>query len=817
MSSTDAPSDPETTERSPPHKQQPRLRHAAEPLTGSAGDQAQETMMIIDDLLFSVADLGQDVAALAAEGGSDIMACSSEPCSAATAGVAPDHTYPDGVQGCREGARVASTVEPSQAPRVSNDCHEKENSKAVDHVTSQSAEPLSAPVPKTTTGLSCMREDLLYLSKITEVPPPGIDLLRQARVALEASDKQDVDSSSHESPDPASKPERVAGVPLLTNAPTTEARRPTDEPATVSSVRQKGSSDDPITIGGIFDDADDDDQMQLPDFACSSVETGKRKQLASVGLASAPPRAPGRDFERLSDDRRLAIRNIVTGSPSKMAKPNPPSTAPLVEAGESSSTIQGETATAKTRVRGGKNGPKIKKPLQIRVLRSKKESDHASRLLAGQGDLAECLPPEDCLFLGDNFWIFTVEQLSFVLNTHSNEADTSSPVLLDEILSKLARSSLIRRQKVLISQNDLAATSNGQARITDEKAQPPKPDLRKCDENIAAEIMVLEPSSSQASSTVDVLISDSVAKTSDAVASVRDSPNFPYKMEVITPVSEINENEPSSSPQRALVDHHDDTGSAKSAMDMGERSDGDVTFSSAAVSPMQGSDLLATSDSTKLNPSTSAIPVLKSAEDVGFSNIIPNDVQKEASERIASWKKAVAKYQANEAEKTPADKRFRLDGAIKVLFPVATLNFLISIEVETLWNFLSMRKTETGALCGLMSIWRRECGLSPIPDLGLAKHILGVASRIEAALSAIPPVAGEDIIWMKDPIYMLTGAARDFLILHKKFTSAAKFASMKTKEVSVLLEGKQTFTCSFVKNSINLWLTTSSDFPSLAR
>jgi hypothetical protein len=177
------------------------------------------------------------------------------------------------------------------------------------------------------------------------------------------------------------------------------------------------------------------------------------------------------------------------------------------------------------------------------------------------------------------------------------------------------------------------------------------------------------------------------------------------------------------------------------------------------------------------------------SENVGGSASLSAGLHEAANEKINRWSTVVAEF-AKKGVPKPLDQTFRFDGAIQILFPPSFLNFLRSINMRTLWNFMSTRKTEAGAMCELMTIWRRECGLSQIPHLGLARHILAAGCRVEAALAALPSVPKEDRIWMKDPIFTMTGAARDFLVHDQRIFSAFEFVSMRTKDVSMHLEGE---------------------------
>lgn len=458
-------------------------------------------------------------------------------------------------------------------------------------------------------------------------------------------------------------------------------------PATVDA---NGGVDE---AGGIFDDADDDNdggQLQLPRSASSLPQASEVLPSPNGPGSLAPKEDSG------AGDRRSVIRNIVTGSPGRVIPPG--------VVGSGLSVAKADTIPVKPRKKRSEVEPKYKKPLQGRILISRKESELATAFFAGKCDLSECLHSDDCLFLADKFWIFTVEQLEFALQGESADAETCSSILFDEILSVLTR-------------YELTAVVNEGQTVTGEHH-----------------------------------LQFSWLNGPDVATPVgNDSLECPETMEVDVPVHPINANEP----QLSLVDVDHDLAALK--MGSGGGPGGEETAQSLAA----------------------------------FSNVPAhaheNQIQK-VRDKVAGWKEAVSKFRSAASTEVPMDKYFRLDGAIKNLLPSATRNFLLSIKVESIWKFFAMRKTETGALCELLSIWRRECYLPPLPAFGQARHLVAVASRIETALSAIPPVVRADRAWMMDPINVLTGAAREFLIDHQKIGSAAVFVQMRTKDVSILLE-----------------------------
>jgi hypothetical protein len=526
----------------------------------------------------------------------------------------PDKPLETALPTAAKGGSVPSMSGPLfKGSSSSNGCDAKGGSKPSDQVTqSYSAAPSSAPESQNTTGSSWQQQHLLSLSNIatslssiaapevaashtgtadpvdhqaegsakesgqasqpkvaapvvtasladtthpsdhqTEGSSKESDHAPQSKVVASVVAASQTHHSGHQAEGSskeygqASQSQRPTGFPWLEEpspAPfhppkAANGTGPAEPPASII-----GSSDD--NAGGIFDDADDDDQMQLPGLASNSVEP-ERVRISSLLLAS--PSVP----ERISDVRRLAIRSIVTGTPTKLPAMNAASSAEGVKAGGQIAVKQEATEQVKSRKKRGTKEPKMKRPLQGRILLSKKESEQASALFRGKGDLSECLSQKDCLFLADRFWIFTVEQLEFVLNTESKESESSSSKLLDEILSELARRSLPQQQE------DPGAELDGEALVINDATQAPEPglqesmdvtidELRSTGNDLdasAAESVVCGPSSQESSITL-ASASDLVTNQSNVAPPFGDST---HKMEVDTTISETNTNEPSSS------------------------------------------------------------------------------------------------------------------------------------------------------------------------------------------------------------------------------------------------------------------------------
>jgi hypothetical protein len=382
------------------------------------------------------------------------------------------------------------------------------------------------------------------------------------------------------------------------------------------------------------------------------------------------------------------------------------------------------------RKRAPRKEPKPRTPLEQRVYYSRKEIEVASSVLEDKEDLCDIIPINDCFLLADWFWIFTVQQLERAL---SENPENGNPSFISEMIAKFSmnHSSCSENSALSFYDSTIAAHNSVQrevvaSNVTTNTSESPKLTITN--------VLDAVPTSLQSDS-----------KLIGAPSLERDGVNLS-----IEGVSSSCNLLPQSLQTESSVE-------GTSALD---------------------------GDSTKLTAIPQSAPVY-----TGPSNQDPDATRlRVIEEKIASWRIAIAEFRSIPRIRTPVQLRFHLDGPIKLLLPESTQNFFKSIELETLFSFLALRKSETGAVCDLMSIWRRECQMSSVPDLGLARHFLGIASRIEAVLSAYPPIAEADRGWMLDPISGLTGAARDFLIRHQKITSATNFLSLRTKEVAGILE-----------------------------
>jgi len=522
------------------------------------------------------------------------------------------------------------------------------------------------------------------------------------------------------------------------------------------------------SVMGVFDDADDNVEVSVPGLSEAKVLDPQRTVVERPAPEVAASKRASSVSSRLEEIRSAnfpkkhassaaaAAMPVVTDMPEVTEKATATAAAAakpaVTEKTTAAAAMPVETekiASKKTEKKKKRKGPSTVK----RILVAKKEAEQATSLLRGKGDLSECIAAEDCSFLGERFWIFTVEQLASVLNLDespvgSSDAEKTSQGsrVRDEIITALAAIGSVEATEVSAKEGALATASGG----NDTLVAPTEPNTDAIEE---APSVPRTDATEASKMEIDAALSGSATTQSE-----KTDPPIPVSGASIS------------------------TSHVVAAADTGKPNAAAGTGKVAPPSPIGSNN-----NTESFPPDTDAGG--GSADTRRSESLVDEKKREEARLKLANWKEAVDIFQREgRCDSTPIKSQFRLDGAIKYIFPVATRNFLKSIKIDTLWNFLSLKKTESGAVCALMDAWRRECGLSPMSFLALGKHLAGVASRVESAVSTIPCLAPEDRIWMKDAIIGLPGACREFLIVDQGFMSAAEFLAESTGDMANELE-----------------------------
>jgi hypothetical protein len=523
--------------------------------------------------------------------------------------------------------------------------------------------------------------------------------------------------------------------------------------------------------------------LSHPGMAFSPVRVESLHRLAAI-----EPSSPG-IFDDADEDETFDIEAYTPAPAAAVTRPD------LVD------IIMGSPAKGKFAMKleskdQDKSEKKRKKTLKSRakLFIAKKERDAAVQLLSGQVDLLKILPEEDCRFLGKNLWVFTLQQLECIIN--ESGGTNGSRNLHRELIDKLARSKLVNNHKEEgpeAGPNNSTAKPLGSSVDIDEKGaidsnQPPSSrPAREGSSPVSSTSKSNESVDSpgpetQSQSTVDVDPVASTAMTSESGSEtpvpasagiksefgIADVPGSPTGVPVSAPPPNSDGDTEISSGDTMSQDLEE-----KTSEGITDTKDESLTPIESAEKPnMNGSEISPPSTETKAKDSEIDKKYLEAAE-----------------LKLESWKSAIEEWRngSNTNDKALMKEMFPLDGPLSCLLPICALRFFGSVPIKTVFDFLCIKKTETGVVVDMLQLWRSKCNLSDVGRLALAKHLLGIGARIEGALGATPHCDANTRKWMSGSLVVLTGAAKDFLIDEVKLYSASDFIERKTKTLSEIL------------------------------
>lgn len=157
------------------------------------------------------------------------------------------------------------------------------------------------------------------------------------------------------------------------------------------------------------------------------------------------------------------------------------------------------------------------------------------------------------------------------------------------------------------------------------------------------------------------------------------------------------------------------------------------------------------------------------------------DKERKATQLLEDWKKTVNEWRQRNAFSLDDEEQFPLSGPLSLFIPEGTQQFFQSINLQNAVEFLSLKKTETGLVVDMFQAWRNVCGLKQKQSLALAKHLVGISSRIEMAVASKAGIDANDMEWINDAMVIVTGAAKEFIIDDSKIYNAEQFIEMRTK------------------------------------
>lgn len=242
--------------------------------------------------------------------------------------------------------------------------------------------------------------------QVKAIPTSDKDMEPEDDMSSQIDDLEEPESSAFSSL-AESRPSLTGSV---TASPSLEEIKPASLPVPVSTAND-----------GIFDDAEEDETFDIavfkkpkPEAAAAGVET-LRPDLVDIILGSPA---------------RVGLH--VTFEPPKVKKPT----------------------------------TKSKKPKLKKVLVTPRDKRATEKLLTGKVDLLKVLAREDCNFLAEQCWIFTLGQLQKVLEIPDNDKDS----FRQEVIEKLSRSSLVCGHKS--SENDKVNESSPAPMQVESPAKP---------------------------------------------------------------------------------------------------------------------------------------------------------------------------------------------------------------------------------------------------------------------------------------------------------------------------------------------------------
>ena len=445
-----------------------------------------------------------------------------------------------------------------------------------------------------------------------------------------------------------------------------------------------------------------------------------------------------------------------------------------------------------------------KKPLEVDRFISIKDQAIATKFLAGKHDLLLVLSEHECRWLAKEYWIFTCEQLRFVLGCDGENKD-----ILNKLQTKIALSLLINElspsnhiSKISPSTDDHISTHNGIPDTTESNSPDvcidqenemvldvfpsahvnEKPTLVEAKSNESKNIVLSGPEEESTSST----------ETAQRVNTAYNAKIDDKSMDILPLQAKFDSdilvsNNLSSIVARATASYQSNPSAVKKQLELIEEAHSAGHGTESACMPHTNEKLEYQAKSS-VNINNDGEENFKIDKD---SPRNPTTIQLEkALKLLISWKGALAQFyqrkgEANEgAEGHELPAYFPLDGPVDCLFPKSVLNFLETVRIRSLYSYFSLKKTESSSLIPEYRAWRSHCGLLSLRGFPLARHLAGINTRIEIALSSMPPVDAETQKWMGTVLVILTGCAKDFIVSECKINDAEIFVNGRTKEWS---------------------------------
>jgi hypothetical protein len=446
--------------------------------------------------------------------------------------------------------------------------------------------------------------------------------------------------------------------------------------------------------------------------------------------------------------------------------------------------------------------PPLTKPI---AFQSPKEIEFATDVLTGKTELSHALPNDACRFLAEKFWIFTVEQFEYAFDNSSVLYDEPErKQMRDDIRDELAKSDLCAQDRAHSPGCDSPVIESIEASLSGEFMAEHGSNMNVKSDPIMKEDRYIVPSSEMSIPSVDDSVKD---------------PDVNVKMEKVDG-PDLNKDHFAAGDSEEFISHG--TRPTHPVLGVGEPTQAgseapsvdvsaDVTCTPQASQEAKdvASGILTTALSTQemvvdtLTPVHAHLtddkedrtPCEARAEEPKGSLLGENETSPVSDERLKTaerlletWMKRYSEWKseldADDESTDDMETSFSLKGPLGLLFPQVIRDFLASVSVTTAYELLSVRTTEASPLLRALYIWRQHCGLQSLKRTLLGRQMSGIVSRIDTALSSVPPVDSYTRKWMGSSLVCLTAAAKEFLIDECKLETPEYFLDRQAKEFS---------------------------------
>lgn len=487
-------------------------------------------------------------------------------------------------------------------------------------------------------------------------------------------------------------------------------------------------------------------------FMNKSEGTVSKKEVNGGTHTSMPSASVTMTPEKMKAMRKQDILAIVTGTRSSISqKPDEAKSEavePAVKSGPAASAGTNKPGSDSKKQPLRKDRKRAPKPLR-RILNARKETELAVTFMENLTDLLDYLPEKDCKFLADSLWIFTKSQLHAILD-HSvlngeniTELSERAENIRSDLRDKLAEHFYFERKPEEKKLFDAQRREVERALMEECKtgtiipvrvaqSKPKVPETQGINDKKEA-IRSAEMKPPQSVENSETKIFDQKVSSEDTSSVVPES----NQQSLTGATSSIEGECPKTVSEKEVKSEESPDASSSNPFNMPEPGAGKIVVSADQRPEMPGwrenKDII-----------TGAEAVLEKRSSAALSPKEEEDMVR-ADAKLKEWLNLL---QRPPSRSSAAESRFPVDGPISVLFPSSTRCFLATVKLMSPFKFLCTRRTETGALCEMLRIFRAKCGLPYLNHLALARHLVGLSTRLETALGSPLPLDDKARRWM---------------------------------------------------------------------